>query len=453
MERYRLPPGPKGLPIFGSLFDFYSDMLGFMSKASKEYGDVVYFRLFRQRAFLLNHPDLIKDVLVTHNRNFTKSRALERSKIILGNGLITSEGDYHLRQRRLAQPAFHHRRILNYGRVMVDYASKSCGQWQDGETIDLHREMMEVTLKIVAKTLYDTEVESETAEISNAVGVLMGMFPRLIFPLSEYLDWLPLPVNKRFEKSREVLDKIVYRIIESRRRSGEDRGDLLSMFLLAQDEEGDNSIMTDLQVRDEVITLFLAGHETVANALTWTCFLISQHPETEKKILKELSDVLGNRSPGPEDMDNLTYTRMVLTESMRLYPPVWTMARRAIDDYKVGEYILPSKSVIFFSQYLIQRDPRFYDAPDLFIPERWTKDNENSRPQYAYFPFGGGPRRCIGEQFAWMEGILLLATLVKRWKMNLAPGQRVEMNPLITLRPKFGLKMIIEKRPEVSAKS
>jgi cytochrome P450 len=181
--------------------------------------------------------------------------------------------------------------------------------------------------------------------------------------------------------------------------------------------------------------------------------LISQHPETEKKILKELSDVLGNRSPGPEDMDNLTYTRMVLTESMRLYPPVWTMARRAIDDYKVGEYILPSKSVIFFSQYLIQRDPRFYDAPDLFIPERWTKDNENSRPQYAYFPFGGGPRRCIGEQFAWMEGILLLATLVKRWKMNLAPGQRVEMNPLITLRPKFGLKMIIEKRPEVSAKS
>ena len=441
-----LPPGPKGLPIFGSLFDFFSDMLGFMSRAAKVYGDVVYFRLFRQRAFLLNHPDLIKDVLVTHNRNFTKSRALERSKIILGNGLITSEGDYHLRQRRLAQPAFHQGQISNYAKVMIDYASKLSAQWQDGETIDLHIEMMGLTLKIVTKSLYDTEVESETEEISNAVSVVMGMFRRLLFPFSEYLDKLPLPGTIRFQKAREVLDKIVYRIIELRRRSSEDRGDLLSMFLTAQDEEGDHSGMTDLQVRDEVMTLFLAGHETVANALTWTFYLISQYPETEKKLLKELTDVLGNGLPSPEDADNLKYTRMVLTESMRLYPPVWTMARRAINDYKVREYLIPSKSVIFFSQYLIHRDLRFYNEPNLFIPERWTKDNENSRPQYSYFPFGGGPRRCIGEHFAWMEGILVLATLIKKWKMRLAPGQRVDINPLITLRPKFGLKMILEKR-------
>lgn len=440
------PPGPKGIPFFGSLFDFYRNMLGFLSKAARDYGDIVYFKLGPREVFLLNHPDLIKDVLVTHHRNFLKSRALERSKLVLGNGLLTNEGESHLRQRRLVQPAFHQKRIADYGKAMVEFASGMSDKWKEGAAVDVHEEMMRLTLSIVAKTLFNTSVESETDDIGESVSVIIEMFPRSVFPFSEILDKLPLPSTRRFERARERLDTTVYRMINERRADGEDRGDLISMLLLAQDEEGDKDGMTNLQVRDEVMTLFLAGHETTANALTWTWYLLSQNPDAEKRLHEELDAVLGNRSPAVEDLENLCCTRMALMESMRLYPPVWAVARRAVDDYEVGGYLAPAGSVIFACQCVTHYDPRYYPDPFKFLPERWTPQEQASRPRFAYFPFGGGPRRCIGESFALMEGALVIATIAQKWKMSLLPGHRVESKPLITLRPKYGMKMTLERR-------
>lgn len=438
------PPGPKGMPFIGSLLDFYSDILGFLTRAAHDYGDISYFKLGPRNTFLLNHPELIKDVLVTHHRNFLKSRALERAKLVLGEGLLTSEKEVHLRQRRIIQPAFHNNRIANYGKVMVEYASRMGEQWQVGKTIDINNEMLRLTMAIVAKTLFDADVESEAEDIGKTISVIIEMFPRTVLPFSEILDKLPLPSTRRFEKARERLDTIIYGMMNERRASGEDRGDLLSMLLLARDEEEHGKGMTDLQVRDEAMTLFLAGHETTANALTWTWYLLSQHPKAGNRLREEIDTVLGNRLPTVEDMDRLSYTRMVLSESMRLYPPVWAVARRAIKDYEVGGYVLPAGSFVFMSQYVTHRDARFYPDPLRFDPERWTPERQASRPQFAYFPFGGGPRRCIGESFAWMEGILILATLARKWGMRLEPSQRVELKPLITLRPKYGMKMILE---------
>ncbi len=440
------PPGPKGKPLVGSLLDFFHDMLGFLSKVAHEYGDIVYFRLGPRKAFLLNRPDLIKDVLVTHHRNFLKSRALERSKLVLGNGLLTSEGDLHLRQRRLIQPVFHHMRITTYGEVMVNYASRIGEQWQNGTTVDMHKEMMRLTLAIVGKTLFDADVQSEEDEIGKALTEVIAQFPRLLFPFSELLDNIPLPNNIRFNKARQRLDTTIYRMIEERRVGGKDRGDLLSMLLLAQDEEGDRSGMTDLQVRDEAMTLFLAGHETTANALTWTWYLLSQYPSVEKRLHEELDTVLGGRLPTLDDLEQLFYTRMVLTEAMRLYPPAWVVVRRARNDYEVCGYVVPAGADILMSQYIIHRDPRYYPDPFRFYPERWAPEQQASRPPFAYFPFGGGPRRCIGESFAWMEGILVIATLAAKWKMSLVPGHRVELQSSITLRPKYGMRMTLERR-------
>jgi cytochrome P450 len=440
------PPGPKGIPVLGSLIDFYRDILGFLTKTAREYGDISYFKLGPRDVFLLNHPDLIKDVLVTHHRNFLKSRALERAKLVLGEGLLTSEQDVHLRQRRIIQPAFHHKRIANYGKAMVDYASRMGEAWQEGTTVDINNEMMRLTMAIVSKTLFDADVESEAEDIGKTITVIIEMFPRTVLPFSEILDKLPLPSTRRFEKARERLDGIIYGLIDERRANAEDRGDLLSMLLISQDEEGDGKGMTDLQVRDEAMTLFLAGHETTANALTWTWYLLSKHPETEKELHEELNTVLGSRLPTVEDLNRLPYTRMVFAESMRLYPPVWAVARRAINNYEVDAFVVPAGSFVFMSQYVTHRDERFYDDPLRFDPWRWTPEQQAVRPQFSYFPFGGGPRRCIGESFAWMEGILVLATLARNWKMRLVADHRAEVKPLITLRPKYGMRMILERR-------
>ena len=446
MAKVSYPPGPKGKPFVGSLFDFFHDMLGFLSKVANDYGDIAYFSLGPRKIFLLNHPDLIKDVVVTRHRNFLKSRALERSKLVLGEGLLTSEGDFHLRQRRLVQPAFHHKRIATYGKLMIDYSSRMREQWQDGTVVDIHKEMMRLTSAIVGKTLFDTDIETEAEDIRTALTEIVAQFPRLLFPFSEFLDNLPLPSNRRFEKARQRLDATIYRMIEERRRGKRDQGDLLSMLLLARDEEGDRSGMTDLQVRDEAMTLFLAGQESTANAITWTWYLLSQHPEVEKRLHNELDAVLGSRLPTVEALTPLSYTRMVFTESMRLYPPAWNLARRARNDYEVGGYVIPAGADIFMSQYVTHRDSRYYPDPLRFDPERWTPEQQESRPPFAYFPFRAGPRRCIGESFAWMEGVLVIATLSSRWRMRLAPGHRVEAQPLITLRPKYGMRMRLERR-------
>jgi cytochrome P450 len=445
------PPSSLGKPFVGHLLDFRRDPPRLLSHLAREHGDIVHFKLGPQDIYLLNHPNFIRDVLVTNNRNFVKSRGLEMAKRFLGESLLTSEGEFHRRQRRLAQPAFHRQRINAYAEVMTDHASRTRERWQDGSTLDIWQEMMRLTLAIVGKTLFDADVESEAPEIGKALTDVMQLFERITNPLSGLLDKLPLPANIRWLKAKARLDSTIYRVINQRRASGEDRGDLLSMLLLAQDEEGDGGSMTDQQLRDEAMTLFVAGHETTANALTWTWYLISQHPDVEAELHHEIDTVLAGKLPAAADVSRLRYTEMVFAEAMRLYPPAWVLGRRVLTDYQIGPYVVPAGAIVLMSPWVIHHDPRFFPDPYKFDPERWTTEARESRPKFCYFPFGGGPRVCIGEQFAWMEGALLIATIAQRWKMRLAPDQRVEPKAMITLRPRYGMRMIVETREPAQA--
>jgi cytochrome P450 len=440
-----IPPGPKGLPLVGNLLAFRRDPIGFFQSATKEYGDVVRFKLAGLECYLLNKPEYIQDVLVTHHRNFVKGRGLERAKDFLGEGLLTSEGEQHLRQRRLMQPAFHRQRVTAYGTTMAEHAARTRERWSDNTTLDLDQEMMRLTLSIAGKTLFDADVESEASEIGAALTTMMQGWPKLLSPLYPILSKLPLPSNRLLREAQQRLDDTVLRMITERRASGEDRGDLLSMLLMAQDEE-DGSGMSDKQVRDEAMTLFIAGHETTANALTWTWYLLAQHPAVEAKLHDELDAVLSDRLPSAEDVSRLSYTRKVFTESIRLYPPAWTIGRRALNDYDIAQYRIPANSMIFMSPYVTQHDPRYFPNPEVFDPERWTPEAQAARPKFSYFPFGGGPRQCIGEAFAWMEGVLLIATIAQRWQLHLVPGHPIAMQPLVTLRPRHGMRMVVERR-------
>jgi cytochrome P450 len=429
-----------------NLFTLRRDPIGFLMNLAGQYGDLAYFKFGPQPVYLLNHPDYIRDVLVTHNRIFMKGEGLQRAKRLLGEGLLTSEGEFHLRQRRLAQPAFHRQRIAGYATTMVEYAVRLRDEWQPGEARDVAREMMRLTLAIAGKTLFDADVEGEADEIGKALTTTFELFNRMTLPFAQFLERLPLPATKRFQKARERLDATIYRIINERRTSGEDRGDLLSMLIAARDEEGDGTGMTDEQLRDEAMTIFLAGHETTANALTWTWYLLSQHPEVEARFHAEVDQALGGRLPSAEDYPRLRYTEMVLAESMRMYPPAWTIGRRALKDYAIGGYLIPARSILLMSQYVMHHNPEYFPDPFRFDPERWTPEAKELRPKFSYFPFGGGPRLCIGEHFAWMEGALVLATMAQRFRPRLVPGHPVEMQPLVTLRPKHGMKMILERR-------
>jgi cytochrome P450 len=441
-----LPPGPKRRLPGLDFVRFRKRTVLFLQDLLREHGDIVFFRLGPQPAYFLNHPDHIKEVLVTGNSSFIKGRALQRSKILLGQGLLTSEDPLHRRQRRLAQPAFHRQRIASYAETMVAYAERTASHWKQGDTLDISQEMMQLTLAIVGKTLFDADVESEAVEIGKALTTIIELFNMLLLPFSELLERLPLPHVRRFERAKARLDQTIYRLIDERRQSRSDRGDLLSMLLLAQDDEGDGLGMSDQQVRDEAMTIFLAGHETTANALTWTWYLLSQNPEAEAQLHAELDRVIGNRSPTFDDVPHLPYTEMVLSEAMRLYPPAWAIGRLAIQEYPIGDYVIPKGSLVLLSQYVTHRDPRFFPNPERFDPMRWTPEAKASRPQYAYFPFGGGPRRCIGEGFAWMEGVLVIAALARQWRMRLAPGAKIAIQPVITLRPKSGVQMIVDGR-------
>ncbi|HEV7892212.1 MAG TPA: cytochrome P450 [Pyrinomonadaceae bacterium] len=440
-------PGPRTFWPGGAVFQFRRDPLNFLTRLAREYGDVVRFRVGPQTAFLLNHPDHVRDVLVTHHERFHKGRALKRAKRLLGEGLLTSEEEFHRRQRRLAQPAFHRQRINSYGSVMAEYAERAGERWRDGETLDVSAQMMRLTLAVVGKTLFDADVESDADEVGEALTEVMELFDYLMLPFAELLEKLPLPPQRRFMRARAKLDSVVYRIIEERRKSGGDRGDLLSMLLLAVDEEGDRTGMTNEQLRDEAMTLFLAGHETTANALTWAWHMLSQNPEAEGRLHEEVDAVLGGgRLPTSEDFASLRYTEMVVAETMRLYPPAWAIGRLAVEDHEVGGYQVPRGSLVLVCQYVMHRDPRYFPEPERFDPERWTVEAKATRPQFSYFPFGGGQRRCIGEGFAWMEAVLMLATLTRRWRLRPAPGAHVQAYPRITLRPKGPVPMIAERR-------
>lgn len=417
-----------------------------MMAMAAEYGDIVHFSIGPQHLYLFNHPDLVREVLVTNQKNFHKSRGLERAKRLLGNGLLTSEGDFHLRQRRLAQPAFHRQRIAGYGATMTEYSARAQATWEDGQTLDMHHEMMKLTLGIVSKTLFDADVDNEANEIGEALTTAFESFNLAMLPFTEYLERLPFPAVRRFNAARARLDNTIYRMIDERRRTGEDRGDLLSMLLMATDTEGDGSGMNDAQLRDEALTIFLAGHETTANALTWTWYLLSQHPAVEARMHAEIAASLSGRVPGYGDLAALPYTRMVFAESMRLYPPAWAIGRRALASFEVRGYTVPKRSVVLMNQYIMHRDPRYFPDPERFDPERWTAEAQAERPKFSYFPFGGGTRVCIGEQFAWMEGILLIASIAQHWRMRLVQGHPVDVQPLITLRPRHGMRMTLERR-------
>jgi cytochrome P450 len=438
-------PGPRTRLPVGSLLPFRRDPTGFLTRVAREHGDVAHFRFGPRKLYLLSHPAHVKEVLVTRHRNFIKSYALQRSRVLLGQGLLTSEGEFHLRQRRLSQPAFHRERIDGYARVMAAYAAHTAERWRDGQALDMAEEMGRLTLAIVGKTLFDADVEDEAVELGGALTDAMVLFQRLTVPFSEWLDNLPLPSTRRFHRARQRMDATIYRMIAEHRRSG-DRGDLLSMLLLAQDEEGDGGRMTDLQLRDEALTLFLAGHETTANALTWTWYLLSQHPHVEQRLHAELDAVLDGRVPGPEDVPRLVYTRGVFAESLRIFPPAWVIGRQPLEPFEIGGYRIPAGTIVMMSPWVIGRDERFWADPLRFDPGRWTPEAEAARHRFAYFPFGAGPRKCIGEAFAWTEGILLLATLAQRWRARLVPGHPVETHPLITLRTRHGMRMTLERR-------
>jgi cytochrome P450 len=364
-----LPPGPSPVIPAVNLFAFRRDPIKFLTGLADRYGDLVYFKLGPQPIAMINSPDYIRDVLVTHNKNFMKSEGLQRAKRLLGEGLLTSEGEFHLRQRRLAQPAFHRQRIASYAATMVEYSARACDQWRAGATRDVARDMMRLTLAIAGKTLFDTQVEGEADEIGEALTATIELFNRLTLPFAQLLERLPLPMNKRFQKARERLDATIYRIINERRASGEDRGDLLSMLIHARDEEGDGAGMSDEQLRDEAMTIFLAGHETTANALTWTWYLLSQHPEIEAGFHAEVDEVLKGKLPTAEDFPRLRYTEMVFAESMRLYPPAWIIGRRALGDYQINGYAIPARTILLMSQYVTHHDARFFPDPfrEIFI--------------------------------------------------------------------------------------
>lgn len=439
----KLPPGPERGALDGVFSPFRRDPLKFLADAAREYGDIVGLRFLHYRTYLISHPDHIEDVLVNHPRKFAKGRALQANKRIFGNGLLTSEGDFWLRQRRLAQPAFHRTRIASYAGTMVRYTEQMLERWKDGEECDAHLEMMQLTLQIVGKTLFDADVAGDAREIGRTITLLLDFssdFRRMIFTPK----WLPTPRNIQTILAIRRLDKIVYRMIAERRASGRDAGDLLSMLLAAQDDDG--SRMNNRQLRDETLTLFLAGYETTANLLAWTWWLLSANPEVERKLHQELDTLLAGRAPTLDDVPRLRYAGHVLTESLRLYPPAWGMARLAVEDHEIAGYPVPAGTGVAIAQWVVQRDPRWYDAPNEFRPERWEGDLLKRLPRFAYFPFGGGPRQCIGNMFALMEATLVLATVAQHFRLKMVPGHQVVPMASITLRPKTGIPVRLEAR-------
>jgi cytochrome P450 len=439
-------PGPKERFPLEGLLAFWRDPTGSLVRIAGRYGDVSKFRFGLYDEYLLVHPEQVQRVLVGEHRAFTKGRALAEAKRVLGEGLLTSEGEFHQRQRKLMQPLFAHRRIGTYGAAMVEAGERAAARWRGGQVLDLQAEMSRLTLGIVGRTLFDADVESEADEIGRALTESIEMLNRFMLPFSGLLERLPTATARRLRRARTRLDATIYALIAERRASGAEGGDLLALLLQARDEEDRSTRMSDEQVRDEAMTIFLAGHETTAVALTWTWYLLARSPRVEARLHEELAHELGGRSPTVADLPRLQYTEQVLAESMRLYPPAWVIGRRARADIELDGYRIPAGSIVLLSPFVTHRDARWYPEPLRFDPDRFTPDARALRPRYAYFPFGGGPRICIGEGFARIEAQLLLATLAQRVRLLLAPDQQVALKPRVTLRPRGGLPMTVIRR-------
>jgi cytochrome P450 len=455
-------PGPRARFPGHLVYALRSDPLRFLTRTARAYGDFVPFRIGRLRMLLVNDPEAIREVLVTKDDSFTKSPALRNAKITLGEGLLTSEGDFHRRQRRLSQPAFHPQRVASYADVMARFAGEMAAAWRDGQALDVHEQMMQVTLRVVAKTLFDADLPADVDEIGAAMDVLVRMFRRATNPFGPLLNRLPLPSNFRFLRSLGLVHGIIDRFIREHRAAGVDRGDLLSMLMRARDADGEvtvdhamagaggeaagNQGMTDKQLRDEVFTLFTAGHETTANALTFTWYLLGSHPDVAGRLHEEVDRVLAGRPPAAADVDKLPYTRAVLSEAMRLYPPAWIVTRQAKHDVEIAGQRVPAGGVVMMSQWVTHHDPRWWPEPNAFNPDRWLAEPQPDRPRYAYFPFGGGSRSCIGEFFARMEATLIIAAVARGWRMELVEAEEPALQPTITLRPRNPLRMVVRKR-------
>ena len=443
LRRDKFPPGPYGGLKGWSFRALQESPIEMFSKLARDYGDIVGIRVANFRNIFVNHPDLIEEVLVTHARKYFKGRILRANRHVFGEGLLTSEGDTWLRQRRLAQPAFHRARVASYAAIMVEYTQRLLENWRDGEQCDAHQRMMQLTLQIVAKTLFDADVARDTKDVGKSLELLLELganFRRTLF----VPHWVPIPANLRIKREIAFIESILYRIISERRASGRDTGDLLSMLLHAQDDDG--SRMTDKQLRDETITLFLAGHETTASTLSWTWWLLGQNPNVEAKLHGELDTILGGRPPSFDDLAKLPYTGNVVTESLRLYPAAWGLARIAVEDHEIAGYPVRKGMGVAMAQWVVHRDPRWYNKPEEFLPERWEGDFLKTLPRFAYFPFGGGPRQCIGNSFAQMEAALILATIAQKFRIRLAPGHPVVPLASITLRPRHGVRVTLESR-------
>ena len=440
------PPGPKGQAITGVMRDFNRDQLNFIEHCRDQYGDVVWMRFLYVPAVFLYHPDDVEYVLVANAKNFIKSMSLRSNffQRLVGNGLLTSQGEEWKRQRRLSQPAFHRERIASYGQVMADYTNRLTAKWNAGEPRDIHVDMMRLTLEIVVECLFSADVSRDVDHVGSTLKELVKPFAS-----QATLGWilnnrLPTPAHLRFHSRARKIDNVVYRIISERRASGEDKADLLAMLLSARDEDG--SQMNDRQLRDEVMTLFLAGHETTALTLAWSWYLLGTHPDVEKKFHTELDCVLGGRAPTAADLPRLKFTEQIAKECMRLYPPAYALGREAINDCEIGGYRVPAGTQVFMFQWATQRDARFYDQPAEFRPERWTEDFVERLPKYAYFPFGGGARICIGASFAMMEIVLCLAAIGQKFRLEIDRDHPVSIYPAMSLRPKDGIKIIVRNR-------
>jgi cytochrome P450 len=432
---------PAEWPVIGSAHRRFAGPLTFFREMALQ-GDAVRFTLFRERLLLLSDPAHVAEVLVAKQNAFHKGRALEGARVFLGNSLLVSEDEEHRRQRRLIQPAFHRGRIAGYAATMATCARQWAQERHDGEAVDLAPEMNRLTLAVVAATLFGSEVEAEAGAIAASLNIIIENFNQMLLPGWRYLRRLPTARNRRLRAAQRTLDATIYRLIAARRADERDHGDLLSMLLAAEDADNPQQRLTDTEVRDQAMTLFIAGHETTANALAWTWHLLAQNGEVGARVKAEVDSVLGPDRPATlDDMPRLPFTTAVLSESMRLYPPVWVVGRRAIEDVTIGDIAVPRRTIVIMSQYVIHHDARWWPDPAAFRPERWLPEGE--RPKFAYFPFGGGARGCIGEAFAWAEGVILLAEIARRWRFEAAPDQRVELNPTVTLRPKYGLKMVV----------
>jgi cytochrome P450 len=445
-------PGPKGLPWLGSVLPAWKDPVGLFMRSQTEFGDVVLFKFGPYDYYLVNDPDVIRHVLVDGAKTYTKSRNYLGLKLVLGDGLLTSEGDFWRRQRKLAQPAFHRESMEGFANQMSSSTRDMLTRWEaedakseggEGAPRDAFcalAEMMRLTFRIVGLTLFSTDVDAEAQEVGQAMTVAMHHANDWAEALWNFPAWVPTPKNLRFKTAMKTLDSVVYRIIESRRAEPTQHKDLLGMLMAAVDESGEGG-MTDKQLRDEVITLVLAGHETTANLLAWTFYVLSSRPEITARIREEARAVLGDRDPQLADVPRLSYTKMVIEEVLRLYPPAWAFERQSTTTDKLGAFDIKEGAIIGVSPYVLHRHPKFWENPEEFDPMRFTPEASAARPRYAYLPFGGGPRMCIGNAFAMMEAQIILAMIARDYTLTVDPSHPVEIDPRITLRPKYGVKV------------